>query len=142
MKTTYNTDTGRVGEFLAAYILETHNVEVHHVDRTGADLWCRANGTIFTVQVKSASQAVRSNDHTQTGYYSYLTKRLDADWHCFVALDRQLLLMRPTSEITATTVRIAPSEFNATNQRRTIEAMLKAATARKENTPSAGTPGA
>ena len=27
------TDIGRQGEFLAAYILETHGVEVHHVDR-------------------------------------------------------------------------------------------------------------
>jgi hypothetical protein len=38
-----NTDKGRQGEFLAAYILETYGVEVHHVDRSGSDLWCRVN---------------------------------------------------------------------------------------------------
>ena len=122
-----NTDTGRMGEFLASYILETYGVEVHHVDRAGADLWCRANNAIVTVQVKSARQPARSNDHTQSAYYSYLTKNPNADWYCFVALDRQLLLMRRTAEITTTTVRIAPSEFNEANQRRTVEQMLKPA---------------
>jgi hypothetical protein len=121
------TDTGRAGEFLAAYILETHGVEVHHVDRAGADLWCRINGAIFTVQVKAATQPTRSNEHTQSTYYAYLTKKPNADWHCFVALDRQLLLMRPSAEVLASTLRIAPSEFNAANQRRTIEQMLKTA---------------
>ena len=116
-----------MGEFLASYILETYGVEVHHVDRAGADLWCRANNAIVTVQVKSARQPARSNDHTQSTYYSYLTKNPNADWHCFVALDRQLLLMRKTAEITTTTVRIAPSEFNEANQRRTVEQMLKPA---------------
>ena len=116
-----------MGEFLASYILETYGVEVHHVDRAGADLWCRANNAIVTVQVKSARQPARSNDHTQSVYYSYLTKNPNADWYCFVALDRQLLLMRKTAEITTSTVRIAPSEFNEANQRRTVEQMLKPA---------------
>jgi uncharacterized protein (UPF0335 family) len=49
-----NTDVGRAGEFLAAYILETHGIEVHHVDRAGADLWCKVQGSIVTVQVKSS----------------------------------------------------------------------------------------
>ena len=120
-----NRDTGRMGEFLASYILETYGIEVHHVDRAGADLWCKTNTAIITVQVKSARQAARSNDHTQATYYNYTTKNPNADWYCFVALDRQLLLMRPTAEITTTTVRIAPSEFNEANQRRTVEELLK-----------------
>jgi hypothetical protein len=49
------TDIGRAGEFLAAYILETHGVEVHHVDRAGADLWCKVRGSIVTVQVKACT---------------------------------------------------------------------------------------
>jgi hypothetical protein len=116
-----------MGEFLASYILETYGIEVHHVDRAGADLWCKANNALVTVQVKSANRAARSNDHTQVGYYNYVTRNLNADWYCFVALDRQLLLMRKTSEITTTTVRIAPSEFNEANQRRTVEQLLKPA---------------
>lgn len=122
-----NTDTGRMGEFLASYILEAHGIEVHHVDRAGADLWCKANSRLFTVQVKSATSPVRSNVHTKTQYYSYLTKNPNADYFCFVALDRRLLLMRPVSSITASTVRVAPEEFNEENQQKTIEEVLVAA---------------
>ena len=117
------TDIGRAGEFLAAYILETHGVEVHHVDRAGADLWCKVQGSIVTVQVKACTAPAQSNARS-TMYYTYKTQNADADWHCFVALDRELLLMRPAVMVVATTTRIAPSEFNEANQRRTIEEML------------------
>jgi hypothetical protein len=120
------TDIGRAGEFLAAYILETHGVEVHHVDRAGADLWCKVRGSITTVQVKACTAPTQSNARS-TQYYSYKTQPSDADWYCFVALDRELLLMRPSEGIVSTT-RIAPSEFNEANQRRTIEDMINART--------------
>jgi hypothetical protein len=119
-----NTDIGRAGEFLAAYILETHGVEVHHVDRAGADLWCKVQGSIVTVQVKACRAAAKSNTRS-FAYYTYRTQPTDAGWYCFVALDRELLLMRPSAEVTSVTTRIAPSEFNEANQRRTIEEMLK-----------------
>ena len=117
------TDIGRAGEFLAAYILETHGVEVHHVDRAGADLWCKVQGSIVTVQVKACTAPAQSNVRS-TLYYTYKTQNSDADWHCFVALDRELLLMRPSASVVAKTTRIAPSEFNEANQRRTIEEMM------------------
>ena len=120
-----NTDIGRQGEFLAAYLLETHGIEVHHVDRAGADLWCKVRGSIFTVQVKACLRPRVSNKVTKARYYGYYTQATDADWYCFVALDRQLLLMRRPSEVTSTRLRIKPSEFNETNQRRTIEEVLK-----------------
>jgi len=117
------TDIGRAGEFLAAYILETHGVEVHHVDRAGADLWCKVQGSIVTVQVKASQSAMRGNARSNL-YYTYRTQPADSDWHCFVALDRELLLMRPAAMVVASTTRIAPSEFNEANQRRTIEEMV------------------
>jgi hypothetical protein len=119
-----NTDVGRAGEFLAAYILETHGIEVHHVDRAGADLWCKVQGSILTVQVKSSTIPIQSNDRSAL-YYTYATRSPVADWYCFVALDRELLLMRPAVMVVAKTTRIAPSEFNETNQRRTIEEMME-----------------
>lgn len=116
------TDTGRAGEFLAAYVLETHNIEVHHVDRSAADLWCRAGDTLCTVQVKSAS---RPRVHKQSkARYRYNTPPIKVDWYCFVALDRQLLLMRPASEVTTVSTQFLPAEFNEANQRRTIEDFL------------------
>ena len=122
-----NTDIGRAGEFLAAYVLETHGVEVHHVDRAGADLWCKVRGSITTVQVKASRGALRSNSRS-TPYYTYRTQPSDADWYCFVALDRELLIMRSSGSIVASTTRISPSEFNEANQRRTIEEMIDAGT--------------
>lgn len=118
------TDTGRRGEFLAAYILETHGIEVHHVDRAGADLWCKVRGSIFTVQVKACKTPKPSRKSSSVVYYTYMTHTRDVDWYCFVALDRELLLMYPTPSITAKTLRISPSQFNEANQRRTIEEMI------------------
>jgi hypothetical protein len=121
-----NVDIGRAGEFLAAYILETHDIEVHHVDRSGADLWCKVHGLIFTVQVKACTAPRPSRKGSSFVHYSYFTKAPMADWHCFVALDRELLIMRPSESIVASTTRIATSEFNEANQRRTIEEMIHA----------------
>ena len=121
------TDTGRMGEFLASYILETYGIEVHHVDRAGADLWCKANSKLFTVQVKAATVTTKSNTHTSMTYYNYATRNPNADYFCFVALDLRLLLMRPVSSITASTVRILPAEFTEENQQKTVGAMLGAA---------------
>ena len=111
---------GRAGEFLAAYILETYGVEVHHVDRDGADLWCKVREAITTVQVKSSSVPARYG-HSRQYMYTYFTPKISVDWYCFVALDRQLVLMRPGSSVDKTKVRILPNEFNEANQRRTIE---------------------
>jgi hypothetical protein len=117
-------DIGRQGEFLAAYILETHGVEVHHVDRAGADLWCRTPHGIVTVQVKARSKPHPTNDRSQP-YYSFNTNHSDADFFAFVALDRELLLIKHNDpQDKKHTTRFAAHEFNPANQKRTIEAML------------------
>ena len=120
----HNRDLGRAGEFLAAYILETHGIEVHHVDRAGADLWCKVRGSIVTVQVKACAFARSTRNTSKVKYYSYMTHNTEADWFCFVAMDRQLIVMKPVSEITTKSFRLTPTEFNEANQRRTIEEML------------------
>jgi len=111
---------GRRGEFFASYVLETYGIEVHHVDRAGADLWCKADNKLFTVQVKAATVPTRSNTHTQTGYYAYLTRNPNADYFCFVALDIHRLLLRPASNVIRSTVRISPEEFTEANQAQSI----------------------
>lgn len=117
-------DTGRRGEFLAAYILETYGIEVHHVDRAGADLWCKVNDKIFTVQVKCAAGPEGGNRSSKMFNYRFLIRSISADWFAFVALDRQLLIVRPAASLAVSTFRMSVSEFNEANQRRTIEEMI------------------
>jgi len=123
MEVSNHTSIGRVGEFFAAYVLETYGVEVHHVDRSAADLWCKVRGTLCTIQVKSSSTPRRSNEGRKAKHY-YNTPPIEVDWYCFVALDRQLLLMSPCSLVLSKTTSFDPLEFNEANQRRTIEGFV------------------
>ena len=116
---------GRAGEFLSAYILETYGVEVHHVDRDGADLWCKVQGSILTVQVKASSKPMRYGHDTKEMYTYHTPKTLEVDWYCFVALDKQLLLMKKSDSFETSKLRISPNEFNEVNQRRTIEEFME-----------------
>jgi hypothetical protein len=118
------TGTGRAGEFLAAYLLETFGVEVHHVDRDGADLWCRVGGGLSTVQVKTSSAPRLSNKTTVSPRYEFHTPETAVDWFCFVALDCRLILMRRADMVGSGKTRIRPQEFNEANQRRTVEEFL------------------
>jgi len=120
-------DTGRAGEFLASYILETFAVEVHHVSRDGADLWCKINDSRFvTIDVKTASEP--KDTSRRSGRYRFWTpqKTAKVDYYGFVALDKQLLILTPTANVTTGTTSIAQSNFNEGNQRRTIEEMIAA----------------
>ena len=119
-----STKIGRAGEFLAAYILETFGVEVHHVSRDGADLWCKVRGSLTTVQVKAASYP-RTETKGRKLQYGFFVRPVEVDWYCFIALDKRLLLMRPDAEVLTTTVRIDPAEFSEDNQRRTIEQFIE-----------------
>lgn len=121
-----STKIGRTGEFLAAYILETYGIEVHHVSRDGADLWCKVQGSLTTVQVKAASTPFVYAQHRKvTPMYRFLCRNKSADWFCFIVLDKQLLLMRRSDQILTQTVSFSPNEFNEPNQRRTIEEFMK-----------------
>jgi len=119
-----NSKTGRRGEFLAAYVLESNGVECHHVDRNGSDLWCRVNDKVYTIEVKSSSRAARSTKGLRSSHYQFHTRVHTADFYCFVALDRQLLLLRPASQITAKCLRILAEEFNPSNQSMTIAELI------------------
>lgn len=121
-----SSDIGRAGEFLASYILETFGIEVHHVSRDGADLWCKVNGSrIVTIDVKAASKAT-NNKKIRNKYRFYTPGNVAVDYYAFVALDRELLLIQPYSKDLPATVSLPSSSFNETNQRRTIEEMIAA----------------
>ena len=114
--------TGRAGEFLAAYILESNGVECHRVDRRGDDLWCKLpNGRLVTVQVKAAANAkipkLGKPNAPRSAYYRYHTATIcEAEWYIFVALDIELIRMMPASEVNAHSVNLPPHAFNAQAQ--------------------------
>ena len=120
------TDIGRAGEFFAAYVLERHGVECHHVDRAGSDLWCQVNGSITTVQVKTASCPRCPGSRHKRLYYRFFAARpTAARWFALVALDRELLLLKHTSVIQKKYLSLDPEEFTPEAQEQTIEAFLK-----------------
>ena len=121
-----NASIGRQGEFLVAYILETYGVEVHHVDRDGADLWCKTQNTITTVQVKTCSTPQPASPRSKKYYAFNTTTQSNADWYAFVALDRELMLIKKnTPDAFKSTTRLAPAEFNPTSQRRSVEELVR-----------------
>lgn len=116
-----------MGEFFAAYVLEKHGVECHHVDREGSDLWCKVRGSIVTIEVKTAggARSAGGGRASRAPKYNFSTTTRDADWFCFVAIDLELLLLRPTSEVTVKHVSIDPSLFTVESQERSIEEFLR-----------------
>jgi hypothetical protein len=130
--------TGRAGEFLAAYILESNGVECHRVDRRGDDLWCKLpNGRLVTVQVKAAANAkipkVGGPKANRSAYYRYHTATIcEAEWYIFVALDIELIRLMPASEVNAHSVNLTPHSFNANAQANDIAAFINQASSASE----------
>jgi hypothetical protein len=130
--------TGRAGEFLAAYILESNGIECHRVDRRGDDLWCKLpNGKLVTVQVKAAANAkvpkVGGPKANRSAYYRYHTATIcDADWYVFVALDLELIRLMPASEVNASSMNLSPHSFNANAQANDIAAFINQASSASE----------
>ncbi len=121
-------DIGRQGEFFAAYILESHGVECHHVDRKGSDLWCKLpSGLIKTVQVK-ASRGPRTKDKRPgpsalVYTFSHIYTE-HCDWFCFVALDKPLLIMERLAGDNRQSKNFRPDAFTEDTQASSLEAFL------------------
>lgn len=117
--------TGRAGEYFAAYVLESYGVEAYRVDTQYSDLWCRVGDEVRAVEVKTCTSPSKHGRDAQT-YYRFNVSSKKHGWFCFVALDRELLLFRSAEEVgDRQSLRVSASEFNAANQRRTIEQFLE-----------------
>ena len=96
--------TGRVGEFFAMYVLERHGVECCHVDRSGVDLWGQSYyEDMFTLQIKAANLATlkRKRSKDQYKYCFNIRKGRIADFHMFIALDIQRVMVKRTKDLKA-----------------------------------------
>lgn len=92
-----NTETGRQGELLAQYTLERRGVQCSYVDRAEIDLWVRTvTGEMATIQVKTCSEPKRDRDRPLR-YRFEIPRDTTADYLALVALDRQIVIICPTT---------------------------------------------
>lgn len=86
---------GRVGELLAAYILERNGVQVANVNRDEHDFWIRTpTGRLLTVQVKTASM---SKNEIYRFYAGNVTANTDIV--ALVALQPEVVLIYPGDQM-------------------------------------------
>lgn len=118
---------GRAGEFLAASILEARGSRASHVTIYGTDLWVETpSGRMLRIQVKTASKSVPPTGPYKEVYRFVNARKTQAhhppDLYLFVALDRQLILIRDTMAVGG--IRVAAKQFTPENQEATIAKYL------------------
>ena len=87
--------TGRAGEFLAAYHLQIAGADVYHVN-SAVDLIVRAaSGRLLAVEVKAASKVYGNKRQT----YIFNINSAKPDFYVFVALDVGRIAVAEASEI-------------------------------------------
>jgi hypothetical protein len=119
-----NRQIGRAGEFLAAYILEQHNIRCTHVDIDRDDLWgVTASKTFHRIQVKAASKPIIHAKHHKSPKYSFVTNGLVGyrGIVIFAALDLGLILCTLGSEIKSQSHKVKPELFTVEAQTESIK---------------------
>lgn len=113
--------TGRVGEFLAAAILEQHDVRVAHVDIEHDDLWAKTpSGRFYQVQVKSASTPRPASRGRKPTYQFHLKKMNHyRGILILVAIDRKRILCMDGKRARKI-IRLQPERFTRAEQTRSI----------------------
>lgn len=109
----------RAGEFLAASILEARGSRASHVAIYGTDLWVETpSGRMLRIQVKTSSKPVPPRPPNGEVYRFLNPRTTNAhsppDLYLFVALDRQLLLVREKMSVGG--VRVSAGRFTPEDQ--------------------------
>lgn len=111
---------GRIGEYLAAAVLEQMGFDVHIVAGKKYDLLVTAKEKLYRVQVKSTRRDNSTNrarnpsyefrtSHGSTGKKLYAKGEMDI--FALVAIDIRKVLFFPADSITAVTKRVPPSDY-------------------------------
>lgn len=115
--------TGRTGEYLAAFLLSDHyNIESSIVTTTGDDLWCKLpDGRLVKIQVKTASAPQRDRNK----YFFQTSTLKTSDFYCFVSLDKQFFLLKPIKWLRKREgVRFSPNQFTLEKMHESVEKSL------------------
>ena len=126
MTASRQTSVGRMGEFFVAYVFEKNGIEAHHVDLSGADLWCKLpSGKIVTVQVKTTTGLMQVSKKAKRKYYRFHTATSkDVDWFVFVSLDVEKMRIFHKDEIKYKVWTMNPHDFTDQAQRDDIERFI------------------
>lgn len=111
---------GRIGEYLAAAVLEQMGFDVHIVAGKKYDLLVTAEENLYRVQVKSTSRDNSTNrarkpsyefrtSHGSSGKKLYAKGEMDI--FALVAIDIRKVLFFSADSITAVTKRVPPADF-------------------------------
>ena len=91
---------GDLGEYLAEYYFRRMGFDVGRIG-SKHDLLVQGPDSIFSVEVKSCTRPRKRNDGPD--YYKFeLSRDAHPDYYAFVALDKQLVVVEPTEEVTLT----------------------------------------
>jgi len=111
---------GRIGEYLAAAVLEQMGFDVHIVAGKKYDLLVTAEENLYRVQVKSTSRDNSTNrarkpsyefrtSHGSSGKKLYAKGEMDI--FALVAIDIRKVLFFPADTIKTVTKRVPPADF-------------------------------
>ena len=87
--------TGRAGEFLAAYHLQIAGADVYHVNASVDLIVMAASGRLLAVEVKAASRG----RGIKRPSYAFKINHAQPDFYVFVALDLGRLAVMGSSEV-------------------------------------------
>lgn len=115
--------TGRTGEYLAAFLLSDHyNIESSIVTTIGDDLWCKLpDGRLVKIQVKTASAQQKERNK----YFFQTSTKKTSDFYCFVSLEKQCFLLKPLKWLRKReSVRFSPTKFSLEKMHESVKECL------------------
>tara|TARA_R110002020_G_scaffold46836_4_gene133386 strand:- start:244 stop:663 length:420 start_codon:yes stop_codon:yes gene_type:complete len=115
--------TGRTGEYLAAFLLSDHyNIESSIVTTIGDDLWCKLpDGRLVKIQVKTSNTRQKHR-----GTYQFQTSnQKSSDFYCFVSLKDKTFLLKPLSWLKQRQgIRFSINDFSLEKMHQSVEECL------------------
>jgi hypothetical protein len=107
-----NTDIGRAGEFLVMSRLQARGYYCVHSDSYSDDIWMKLDdGSIRTIQVKTATASKKRSKNSAPKYQFLYAKNTIADFYALVALDVERVLFLTKQQFHQKTISINSDKF-------------------------------
>lgn len=132
---------GRIGEYLAAAVIETMGWNCIFSPANHFDLVAGAEDRFMRIQVKAASRSPKTNHYGECYYFSCATgssrkikiNPAHVDIIAFVALDQRLVHFMPVKDVQKVTLRLRDEHFSKDIEAGSWAAATQAVTGKKWN---------